>query len=192
MIKTISDDKKPVELKGKYFFVILNKQYFRKKTNPNQQTPEKQKSIEETDFNKLTVSERITLTKSTTPPQKNSEEKKQLNIATSANLSRALSPGGSGSNINNSINSAGKIKTQNSQAKVNTGSPKKKIKASPIILDTIVNEVVNKHTEDRQSKYEEDINKINECVYLTKVCNEGEEEKKPETVNESFGEKQEQ
>ena len=189
MIKTISDEKKPVELKGKYFFVILNKQYFRKKTNPNQQTPEKQKSIEETE-NKLTVSERITLTKSTTTPQKNTEEKKQLNIATSANLSRALSPG-SGSNINNSINSAGRIKTQNSQAKVNTGSPKKKIKASPIILDTIVNEVVNKHTEDRQNKYEEDINKINECVYLTKVCNE-EEEKKPETINESFGEKQEQ
>lgn len=170
--------------------MILNKQYFRKKTNPTQQTPEKQKSIEETE-NKLTVSERISLTKSTTTPQKNSEEKKQLNIATSANLSRALSPGGSGSNINNSINSAGKIKTQNSQAKVNTGTPKKKIKASPIILDTIVNEVVNKHTEDRQNKYEEDINKINECVYLTKVCNE-EEEKKPETINESFGEKQEQ
>ena len=152
VLKTTSEDKKPIEIKGKYFFVILNKQYFRKKNTPIQQTPEKQRSFDPelvSNENKLYSSERITLNKSTTP-QKASEEKKQLNITTNpTHLSRALSPGsgshlnnsitpGSGSIINNSINSAGKLKTQNSQARVNTGTPKKKMKASPIILDTIV------------------------------------------------------
>ena len=163
--------------------MILNKQFFKKKANNLQQTPEKSHS---TEFDKVKSSEKLTPNKIT--PQKPQEGKITVNTAatSNSNITRALSP-----NINTSINSAGKIKSQNAQAKVNTGSAKKKIKTSPMVLETIVNEVVNKHAENQNIHYEEDMNKINECVYLTKVCNQEEEKKKEGLVNDSFGEKDE-
>lgn len=151
-----------------------------------QQTPEKARSFENepsSNEKKLLSSEKLPITNK--PLTQKSSEFKPLSATT--NLSRTLSP----TNINNStINSASKLKMNTSQAKVNTGSPKKKIKASPIILDTIVNEVVNKHIENKGASFEEDMNKINECVYLTKIKNEEEDKRQEELINDSFGEKQ--
>lgn len=152
-----------------------------------QQTPEKTRSFEnEPSLNekKLLSSEKLPINKPLT--QKSSEFKA---LSATTNLSRALSPTNNNNN-NSTVNSASKLKMNTSQAKVNTGSPKKKIKASPIILDTIVNEVVNKHMENKGSSFEEDMNKINECVYLTKIKNEEEDKRQDEIINDSFGEKQ--
>lgn len=170
-----------MELKGKYFFVILNKQFFKKKAAANkQQTPEKLSSDPEITSNekKLYTSERFTPATQKTPENK---------VAMSANLSRTLSP-----NNNSSVNSANKLKNSTTQSKVNTGTPKKKIRASPIVLETIVNEVVNKHMDNKEkvNSFEEDMNKINECIYLTKLKNEEGEKTQEGLINDSFGDNQ--
>lgn len=163
--------------------MILNKQFFKNKNNQNYHTPkniEIKQQIVDSNEKKIFSSERMS-PKITDSTQKISDSK--LAVSTSNNISRALSP------KNNSVSSAGKIKNNNKQAKINSGTPHKKTKISPLILDTIVNEVVNKHVEDQNNKYDDDINKINECIYLTKMRNDEEERKQNSFANDSLGEK---
>ena len=158
----------------------MNKQFFKKKTAPLPQTPEKTEKIgpEPNSDKKLYSSEK--LTPKTPQNLQKTQESKLL-----TNLTRSFSP-------NSLQNSAGKLKTQISQAKVNTGTPKKKIRATPIVLDAIVNEVVNKHVENDKNVGDEDMEKINDCVYLASVSNEEEEKKAEGLINDSFGDKNDQ
>lgn len=152
-------------------------------------TPEKPDPEPLSTENRQTPVEKPSQIRPTLTPQKSEDKKPSENIKNST-ISRALSPGSASLLSNNtSVNSAGKIKSQQ-QAKVNTGSPKKKMRASPVILDTIVNDVVSKHTAEKQEKYEEDMNNINECVYLTKVCNDEEDKKGEAAGNDILSEKQ--
>jgi len=155
--------------------VILNKQFFKKKNEKIDLEPYSSDK-------KLYNSEKLTPKTSQNPQNLQNQktpERSKLLTNTTTNITRALSP-------NSILSSSGKLKTQTS------GTPQKKIRTSPIILDTIVNQVVDKYAEDKKNVFEDDMDKINDCLYLTNVCNEDEEKKAECLINHSFGENNDQ